>query len=120
MFTFKTEAKTFTDEVDFERTVVGIKARIINIDIDLSGDFRRDFYIVFELSTGDEYGARNSNTIDFAKKAINSGLSQEQANIAVKEICRKLEYGTIQDVYDAAQQLAGMYGYVLKPLNQQD
>lgn len=120
-FTFKTNEKTFTDEVGVERTVTGIRARIIgNIDCNLSDStFNRVFYIEFVLATGTIFGQRNASTEEFVVKMVALGLTESAAKNAVENICKNLEYGTIQQKYGAAQQLAGSYGYTLKPLNEQ-
>ncbi len=120
-FTFKTNEKTFTDEIGTERTVVGIRARIVsNIDCNLSDStFSRTFYIEFVLSTGTTYGQRNANTDEFVAKMVALGMTESSARNSVQMICKNLEYGTILQKYSAAQQLAGSYGYTLKPLDEQ-
>lgn len=120
-FTFKTNEKTFTDEIGAERTVTGIRARMVsNIDCNLSDStFNRVFYIEFVLSTGTVFGQRNASTEEFVVKMVALGLSESAARNAVENICKNLEYGTIQQKYGAAQQLAGSYGYTLKPIEEQ-
>lgn len=120
-FSFKTNSKTFTDEVGVTRTVTGIRAKIAgNIDCDLSDStFNRLFYIEFVLSTGSAYGQRNASTDEFVAKMVALGMSENAAKNAVLLICKNLEYGTIAEKYAAAQQLAGSYGYTLKPISEQ-
>lgn len=120
-FTFKTNEKTFTDEIGVTRTVLGIRATIVsNIDCNLSDStFNRTFYIEFVLSTGTTYGQRNASTDEFVSKMVTLGMTESAAKNAVESICKNLEYGTIPQKYSAAQQLAGSYGYTLKPLIEQ-
>ena len=120
-FTFKTNEKTFTDEIGVERTVVGIRAKIVsNIDCNLSDStFSRTFYIEFVLATGTIFGQRNAGTGEFITKMVDSGMTESSAKNAVENICKNLEYGTKQQKYGAAQQLAGSYGYTLKPIEEQ-
>lgn len=120
-FTFKTNEKTFTDEIGTERTVTGIRAKIVsNIDCNLSDStFSRTFYIEFVLATGTSFGQRNASTDEFITKMISLGMTESSARNAVESICKNLEYGTIQQKYSAAQQIAGSYGYTLKPLDEQ-
>lgn len=120
-FTFKTNEKIFNDEIGVERTVTGIRAKIIgNIDCNLSDStFSRTFYIEFVLATGTAYGQRNASTDEFVNKMMALGMAESAARNAVQNICKGLEYGTIPQKYAAAQQLAGSYGYTLKPIEQQ-
>ena len=121
MHTFKTDAYTFTDATKAERTIVGIKAKMIgNIDCNLSDStFFRSFYIVFELSTGANFDETNSDTDRFVKQLITKGYTEAQAKTAVKSICSGLEYGTKQQKYEAAKSLALGYGYTLRPIAEQ-
>jgi hypothetical protein len=121
-FTFKTNEKVFTDEIGTERTVTGIRAKIVsNIDCNLSDStFSRTFYIEFVLATGTVFGQRNASTDEFVVKMVGLGMSESSARNAVEAICKGLEYGTKQEKYAAAQQLAGSYGYTLKPLVEQE
>jgi hypothetical protein len=122
MHTFKTDDYTFIDATKAERTITGIKAKMINnIDCNLSDStFFRSFYIVFQLATGAEFGETNSDTDKFVKQLITKGYTQEQAKTAVKNICNSLEYGTKPQKYEAAKSLALGYGYILLPISQQE
>ena len=82
-------------------------------------DFSRIFYIAFILATGTVYGQRNVTTQEFITRAVENGISEELAIQSVKDICHKLEYGTREEKYVAASQLAAIYSYVLLPIEDQ-
>lgn len=122
-FVFKTNPYTFNDETQKEVTIVGISARMINnIDCNLAADslFYRAFYIEFKTIQGNSYGGLNTDTKKMAQDlSVSKNISLESAKAFIKSICRDLEYGTIQQKYDAAKLLAGGYGYTLKPIIEQ-
>lgn len=121
-FTFKVQPYTFQDETRKSVTVTGIRAKIIsNIDCNLSDStFYRQFYIDFKTTTVESFGALNTDTEKITSElSANTGLARPLAKALVKEICRKLEFGTVAEKYAAAGQLAGGYGYTLKPLAEQ-
>lgn len=121
-FTFKVNPYTFQDETRKSVTIVGIRARMINnIECNLSdADFYRQFYIDFKTTAVESYGGLNTDTGKMSSElATNMGISLANAKTLIIEICKKLEYGTIAEKYTAAGQLAGGYGYTLKPLSEQ-
>jgi hypothetical protein len=101
--------------------VVGISARITNnIVIKLSPQSEFDFFIEFLLSTGTQFGQRNTSTKDFIERAILAGATREQANGQIGQIVKGLIFGTAQQQYAAAAGLASIYGYGLAPIEQQN
>lgn len=119
-FVFKVISKSFADEIGVTRTVVGIKAKIVgNIECNLSEVFSRQFYISFVLDNGLDYGQRNASTNEFVARMIQQGTSEEDANLAVYNICKNLEYGTKEEKYSAGAYLAGAYGYQLLAIEEQ-
>lgn len=121
-FTFSVVPRTFVDEINVERTVTGIQAKIVsNIDINISEtEFSRTFYVAFILESGKAFREFNATTDEFITRQTDAGLSESTAKTNVKNICKLLEYGTRTEKYAAAQQLAGIYGYTLKPISQQE
>lgn len=121
MFTFKVQpTRTFNDEANIERTVVGISAQIVsNIEIKLSPQTDFKFFIEFLLATGTRFGQRNASTSEFAARAIEQGMTQEQASASVNQIVQGLIFGTTEQQYAAASALAGIYGYGLAPIEEQ-
>lgn len=121
-FTFSVVPRTFTDEINVSRTVTGIQAKIIStIDINLTDTgFSRVFYVAFVLESGKVFREFNASTNEFITRAVDTGIPEATAKTNVINICRLLEYGTKQEKYAAAQQLAAIYGYILKPLNEQE
>lgn len=120
-FTFSVVPRTFTDEINVERTVTGIQARIISqVDLNLSDStFNRTFYVAFIQESGKPFREFNTNTDEFIDRLVKAGASETLAKTNITTICRLLEYGTKQEKYAAAAQLAGNYGYTLKPLSEQ-
>jgi hypothetical protein len=121
-FYFKVEPFTFEDETRKLITVHGIRAKMIsNIDCNLSDStFYRQFYIDFKTTTAENFRGLNSDTgIMSSELATNMSIPLANAKALIKDICKKLEYGTISEKYSAAGQLAGGYGYTLKPLSEQ-
>lgn len=121
-FTFKVNPYTFQDETRKSVTIVGIRAKMINnIECNLSDStFYRQFYIDFKTTAVESYGGLNTDTGKMSSElATNMGISLANAKTLIIEICKKLEYGTIAEKYTAAGQLAGGYGYTLKPLSEQ-
>lgn len=120
-FTFSVVPRTFTDEINVERTVTGIQAKMISpIDVNLSDStFSRTFYVAFILESGKVFREFNASTDEFISRAVEAGTNPIIAKANVETICRLLEYGTKPEKYAAAQQLAGIYGYALKPINEQ-
>jgi hypothetical protein len=121
-FYFKVEPFTFEDETRKLVTVKGIRAKMIsNIDCNLSDStFYRQFYIDFKTATTENFRGLNSDTDKMASElSVGMKIPLSNAKALILEICRKLEYGTIADKYAAAGQLAGGYGYALKPLAEQ-
>ena len=121
-FYFKVEPFTFEDETRKLVIVKGIRAKMIsNIDCNLSDStFYRQFYIDFKTTTSENFRGLNSDTgIMSSELATNMKIPLANAKSLILEICRKLEYGTIAEKYAAAGQLAGGYGYTLKPLAEQ-
>lgn len=119
-FVFKVVSKSFADEIGVTRTVIGIKAKIVgNIECNLSEIFSRQFYISFVLDNGLDYGQRNASTSEFIARMIQQGTTEEDANLAVFNICKNLEYGTKEEKYSAGAFLASAYGYTLLPIEQQ-
>lgn len=121
-FYFKVEPFTFEDETRKMITVKGIRAKMIsNIDCNLSDStFYRQFYIDFKTTTSENFKGLNSDThIMSSELATNMKIPLANAKALIKDICRKLEYGTIAEKYTAAGQLASGYGYTLKPLSEQ-
>lgn len=121
-FTFKVQpTRTFQDEANIERTVVGISARIINnIEVKLSPQTEFEFFIEFLLATGTRFGQRNAKTSDFAERAVLAGATQEQADAAINQIVQGLVFGTAEQQYAAATGLASIYGYGLAPIEEQN
>lgn len=121
-FIFKVQpTRTFLDEANIERTVVGINARIVsNIQIKLSPQTDFEFFIEFMLATGTRFGQRNVNTREFAAHAMAQGATQEQADASVSQIMQGLIFGTAQQQYTAAASLANIYGYGLAPIEEQN
>jgi len=122
MHIFKVNEFTFQDETRKSITITGIRAKIIsNVECNLSDStFFRAFYIDFETIAKFPYGELNTDTDKMSSElAANANIPLANAKAAIKDICRKLEYGTIAEKYQAAAQLASGYGYTLKPLNQQ-
>jgi hypothetical protein len=121
-FTFKVTPYTFQDETRKSITVTGIRAKIIsNVDCNLSDStFYRQFYIDFKTTTVESYGGLNTDTGKMSSElATNMNIPLNTAKALILDICKKLEFGTIAEKYAAAGQLAGGYGYTLKPLSEQ-
>jgi len=121
-FTFKANPYTFQDETRKSVTVTGIRAKIIsNVDCNLSDStFYRQFYIDFKTTTVESYGGLNTDTDKMSSElATNMNIPLNTAKALILDICKKLEFGTIAEKYAAAGQLAGGYGYTLKPLSEQ-
>ena len=121
-FTFKVNPYTFQDETRKSVTVTGIRAKIIsNVDCNLSDStFYRQFYIDFKTTTVESYGGLNTDTGKMSSElATNMNIPLNTAKALILDICKKLEFGTIAEKYAAAGQLAGGYGYTLKPLSEQ-
>lgn len=121
-FTFKVTPYTFQDETRKSITVTGIRAKIIsNVDCNLSDStFYRQFYIDFKTTTVESYGGLNTDTGKMSSElATNMNIPLATAKALILDICKKLEFGTIAEKYAAAGQLAGGYGYTLKPLSEQ-
>lgn len=113
--------RTFTDQANITRTVVGIAARIIsNIIISLSPIIEREFYIEFLLETGTRFGGMNVKTSEFVARMVLAGATQEYANEQITQIVKALEFGTAEQKYAAATGLAGIYGYGLAPIEEQN
>lgn len=118
---FKVIPRTFRDQVDTERTVVGISAKVNNdIEISIPAQVDRGFRVDFLLATGTRYGAFNAHTSEFTNKAIEAGMPEEMAHAQILQIVRGLEFGTNEQIYSAAAALAGIYGYTLAPLSEQN
>ena len=121
-FTFKVNPYTFQDETRKSITVTGIRAKIIsNVDCNLSDStFYRQFYIDFKTTAVESYGGLNTDTGKMSSElATNMNIPLNTAKALILDICKKLEFGTIAEKYAAAGQLAGGYGYTLKPLSEQ-
>jgi len=121
-FTFKVNPYTFQDGTRKSITIEGIRARIINnIECNLSDStFYRQFYIDFKTSSVESYGGLNTDNYKMASElSTNMKIPLPNAKVLIIDICKKLEYGTIAEKYAAAGQLAGGYGYTLKPLSEQ-
>jgi hypothetical protein len=121
-FTFKVTPYTFQDETRKSITVTGIRAKIIsNVDCNLSDStFYRQFYIDFKTTTVESYGGLNTDTGKMSSElSANMNIPLATAKALILDICKKLEFGTIAEKYAAAGQLAGGYGYTLKPLSEQ-
>jgi hypothetical protein len=121
-FTFKVNPYTFQDGTRKSVTIEGIRARIINnIECNLSDStFYRQFYIDFKTSTVESYGGLNTDTGKMSSElSANMSIPLTTAKALILDICKKLEFGTIDEKYAAAGQLAGGYGYTLKPLSEQ-
>ena len=113
--------RTFTDQANITRTVVGISARInSNIIITLDPKIERGFYIDFLLETGTRFGGLNVATNEFEKQMVQSGVSEEYAQAQIVQIVKGLELGTKEQKYAAASALAGLYGYTLAPIEEQN
>ncbi len=120
-YVFKVVPKTFTDELGISRTVIGITAKSISsIDVDLNSEVIRIFTIGFQLSDSTFLPKRTVDTEAFIQKSILAGAQEEQARTQIKDICYKLEYGTSLQKYNAAVLLAQLYGYALKPKDEQE
>ena len=120
--TFKVNSYTFQDETRKSITITGIRAKMIsNIDCNLSDStFYRQFYIDFKTTTVESFGQLNTDTDKMSSElAAKMNISLSSAKALIQDICKKLEYGTIAEKYAAAGQLAGAYGYTLKPLAEQ-
>jgi hypothetical protein len=121
-FTFKVTPYTFQDETRKSVTITGIRAKIIsNVDCNLSDStFYRQFYIDFKTTTVESFGGLNTDTGKMSSElSANMSITLATAKALILDICKKLEYGTISEKYSAAGQLAGGYGYTLKPLSEQ-
>jgi hypothetical protein len=121
-FTFKVNPYTFQDETRKSVTVTGIRAKMINnVDCNLSDStFYRQFFIDFKTTAVESYGGLNTDTGKMSSElSANMSIPLATAKNLIYEICRKLEFGTIAEKYAAAGQLAGGYGYTLKPLSEQ-
>ena len=119
---FKVEpTRTFTDQANITRTVVGIAARITsNIAIGLFPQTDFSFWVEFLLETGTKFGGMNVKTSEFAARAVLAGATQEDADAAINQIVKGLVFGTTEQQYAAATGLAGMYGYGLAPIEEQN
>jgi hypothetical protein len=121
-FTFKVLPYTFQDETRKSVTVTGIRAKMINnVDCNLSDStFYRQFFIDFKTTAVESYGGLNTDTGKMSNElSANMNISLTTAKALILDICKKLEFGTIAEKYAAAGQLAGGYGYTLKPLSEQ-
>lgn len=120
-YIFKVEpTRTFTDQANITRTVVGIAARITsNIVISLSPLIEREFYIEFLLDTGTKFGGLNVKTSEFVARLVSAGATEGEANVQISQIVMALEFGTAQQKYTAATALANIYGYGLAPIEEQ-
>jgi hypothetical protein len=121
-FTFKVTPYTFQDETRKSVTITGIRAKIIsNVDCNLSDStFYRQFYIDFKTTTNESFGGLNTDTGKMSSElSANMNIPLNTAKALIFDICKKLEFGTIAEKYAAAWQLAGGYGYALKPLAEQ-
>lgn len=118
---YKIKPKTYTDEAGITRTLIGIHTWILGIShIYLDSPFSKTFYIAFEQEgSSNRIGERNVTTGEFVIKMVLSGMPEEQANQMVKTLCSALEYGTREQRYQAAVQLAASYGHELLPIEQQ-
>lgn len=113
--------RTFTDQANITRTVVGIAARInTNIVISLLPNIEFGFFVEFLLDTGTKFGGLNVLTSEFVEKAIGLGATQEQAEVQIGQIAQGLIFGTEAQKYAAATGLAGIYGYGLAPIEEQN
>lgn len=113
--------RTFTDQANITRTVVGISARInTNIVITLDPKVERGFFIDFLLETGTRFGGLNVLTTEFEEKMIQNGASAEYAQAQIVQIVSGLEFGTPSQKFAAASALAGLYGYTLAPIEEQN
>lgn len=126
-FTFKTHDKTFTNELTGNTFVVnGIRAIIISgSECNLNDStFSKTMFLEFRAfntsdSTTKYIGQQNTTSEEIINKLVKL-MPKPQATALVKDIFRKLEYGTKQEKYQAASQLAGSYNYTLKPIEQQE
>lgn len=121
-FTFKVNPYTFQDETRKSVTITGIRAKMINnVDCNLSDStFYRQFYIDFKTTMVESYGGLNTDTGKMSSElATNMNIPLSTAKALILDICKKLEFGSIAEKYTAAGQLAGGYGYTLKPLSEQ-
>ena len=113
--------RTFADEVNIERTVVGIAARLTsNIVFALSTPEELNFYIEFLLSTGTKFGGRNVKMSEFVAKAVAGGATEEQAKASIFQVVAALAFGATEQKYAAATGLAQIYGYGLAPVEEQN
>jgi hypothetical protein len=94
---------------------------ISNVDFNLSDStFYRQFYIDFKTTSNESFGGLNTDTEKMSTElSANMKIPLSNAKALIMEICKKLEYGTIAEKYAAAGQLAGGYGYTLRPLAEQ-
>lgn len=121
-FTFKVTPYTFQDETRKSVTITGIRGKMIsNVDFNLSDStFYRQFYIDFKTTSNESFGGLNTDTEKMSTElSANMKIPLSNAKALIMEICKKLEYGTIAEKYAAAGQLAGGYGYTLRPLAEQ-
>jgi len=121
-FTFKVTPYTFQDETRKSVTITGIRAKMINnVDCNLSDStFYRQFFIDFKTTAVESFGGLNTDTGKMSSElSSNMSISLATAKALILDICKKLEFGTIAEKYAAAAQLAGGYGYTLKPLSEQ-
>jgi hypothetical protein len=121
-FTFKVNPYTFQDETRKSVTITGIRAKIIsNVDCNLSDStFYRQFFIDFKTTAVESYGGLNTDTGKMSSElSANMSIPLATAKALILDICKKLEFGTVAEKYAAAGQLAGGYGYTLKPLSEQ-
>lgn len=121
-FFFKVQpTRTFVDEVGISRTVVGIHALIVNnIPVNVSPTTNFSFFIKFLLATGVEFGQRNVETSEFVSQAVDAGYPIEQAQSNMMQIMQGLIFGNESQKYAAAGALAGLYGYSLAPIGEQN
>lgn len=117
---WKVEPKTITDEVGQEQTIIGITFRDVTtrvIDLNLHKDSQ--FYLSFIREGGREYNPRNVYSSMLISNLVAKGLSEEAAKSTVKSMIIALEWGTQEQIYEAASGLAESYGYELLPLENQ-
>lgn len=118
------EPKSFTDPVGDEITVIGILMKSVDcVTYNLEEYKPRKFYIAFILSDGREMPNPKMANPTFDTLVHNlcnsTGMSESQAKVAIKQLISALDFGNTQQMYAAAQQMAGSYGYTLKPLQEQ-
>lgn len=100
---------------------MGISARInTNIVITLNPKVERGFYIEFLLATGTRFGGLNVLTTEFEAQMIEAGATPEFAQAQIVQIVQGLEFGTPEQKMAAATGLAGIYGYGLAPIEEQN